>query len=762
MHATVLTTRHSRDGFQGEECLLIYDEQHLTGTMLGDDIREMFDSRPAIARIYLLAPFVPEVELRDHLHSSAVFERMSSYFRAIGGRLCLLTICDHQGGWATCEIPYFVDEQSNPQQEDLTVVHDELRNGWLFDLFDRYRGRVDALPGVHFAKSSKKHSSKFLRVSNVLLTSSSCAVIAFFTLGVVKGGQPRRIFVDTAPLMGVALAIQRIAIMHNVWTMYAPVTSFSSYGEIDSLPPTSGRDLVLVSASTSGGLVAELTSREFDPNFIATLFYLGAYGEQYQAGGVVCDLGFRQGRTFGYTPIESFQAENCPLCRDGYFVAELEGDQFQLERRANKFLAIKTAAQSKDARSLLEELARRKLIRAEPFQIRGHSSDFSVDIKSMLSKVENIRMRFIRALRRFLPLPLNFVVLVDIDEKCFKEVVQEAGLELAIASAKLISPEELSSCSKLDEGTGGALVIFGALSNFAAARNINAQLRIKVPKGCVAYVAAITIANSAEHLADLKMFLTYGENGRDTHSYDAARALMLPAASVGATSWEAELSLLQRLVEEGDTEPEITNRIDELLKSAGRTDELFWQGINAPLAIQNDFVYLSVDSTQGTVSQADVLATVANLLASVRMDNRGLTSPIQAGKEPIRWHQSVYGHVMLSPASFEDYNDSILHACFLRCATAAELNYANDEAASERVLNVVRAILQAWPTGGGDSLPEFLLALAMRRLTLTAEHMDVLKREANEVSLPAYLASISRTIWPSFPKRGKNKEGAGL
>lgn len=751
MYATFLTTRHSRDGFQGEECLLIYDEQQLTGTMLGDDIRELFDSRPAIARIYLLASFLTESELRDLLQASAVFKRMSSYFRAIGGRLCILTICEHQGVWATCEIPFYIDEHGKEQQENLSVIHDELRNGWLFDLFDRYRGRVDALPGVHFAKSSKRHSTKFLRTSNVLLTSSSCAVIAFFSLGVVKGVQPRRIFVDTAPLMGVALAIQRIAIVHNVWTMYAPVTSFSSYGGIDSLPPTSGRDLVIVSASTSGGLVAELVSREFDPKFIATIFYLGAPDSKAPNESVICDLGFRQGRTFGYTPISSYPADNCPLCQKGYFMAELEGDQFQLERRANKLLSIKTVSQSKDARGLLEELARQEVIYLEPFQIRGHSSDFSIDVESMLSKIPSIRTRFIRALRRFLPLPLNYVVLVDIDENCFRKIVSEAGLEPVIASAKLISPEDLSSCSKLDEGSGGALVVFGALSNFAAARNINAQLRIKVPKGCVAYVAAITIANSAEHIADLKMFLTYGENGRDTHSYDAARALMLPAASVGATAWEAELSLLQRLVEEGITEPKVLARLDELLNSAGRTSGLFWEGLSTPLAIQNDFVYLSVGTTQGTISQADVLATVANLMASVRMDNRGLTSPIQVGKEPIRWHQSVYGHVMLSPASFEDYNDAILHACFLRCATAPELNYANDEAASERVLNVIRAILQAWRAGGGDSLPEFLLAMATRRLTLTAEHMEILRREANEASLPSYLAAISRAIWPTFP-----------
>lgn len=750
MHATVLTTRYSRAGFQGEECLLAYDAQQLTSTMLGDDIREIFDSRPAIARIYLLAPFVKENDLQECLLSSAVFDRISNYFKAIGGRLCLLKICSTADKtWTTLETPYYVDDDGKTQPEHEVKFPTELRNGWLFDLFDRYRGRVDALPGVHFAKSSGRHSLKFLRVSNILLSSCSCAILGFFALSTIKGGQPRRIFVDTASLMGVALALQRIAIVHGVWTMHAPITSFSSYGGLNSLPPTSGRDVVLISASTSGGLVSKLTAKEFDSKFIVTLFYLGPVGENGHSHGVVCDLEFRHGRAFGYPLIESYEPETCPLCKRGYFLAELEGDQFQLEKRTNKLLTIKTVSQSKDARDLLEELARKNLIQVQPFKIRGQSSDFSVNVDLMLSEVDSIRKHFIRGLRRFMPLPLNYVVLVDIKEERFLKIAEEAGLQIAIKSAQIIAQEKLSMCKQLKEGSGGALVVFGSLSNFAIARNINAQLRIKVPKGCVAYIAAITIANSAEHLADLKMFLTYGENGRDTHSYDAARTLMLPAASIGMTSWEAELELLQQISEAGCSESEIQDRINTLYAESGKSDKLFLPGRKSPLAIQNDFVYMSVDSTKGVLSQADVFATVANLMASVRMDNRGLKSPIQTGKEPILWHQSIYGHVMLSPASFEDYNDAILHACFLRGATSAELNYANDENSSERVLNVICAILSAWETGGGDSLPEFLLSLALKRLTLTLEHMDILKKEVLKTSLPPYLVSISKVIWPS-------------
>jgi hypothetical protein len=747
MHAQRLTTRIKLNAFQGEACLLVYDEQQLTSTMLSDDVREIFDSRPGTTRIYILAPFVPEPQLREHLQSGTVFTRIGSYFNAIGGRLCLLGFSPSSDNKiAACEIPFFIDDAGHLQEEARKEVDDEYRNGWLFDLFDKYQGRIDAPVGVHFAKSSRRHSSKFLRVSNILLSSSACALIAYFTLGTLQCEQPRRIFVDTAPLLAVAFALQRIALTHNIWISHAPVTSFSSYGGLDKLPPSSGRDLILVSASTSGGLVSQLRSKEFSIGYIATLFYLNPVEPSSDLGAVICDLTFKQGRMFGYPPIESFPANDCPHCKSDCFLAELEGDQFQLEKRAIKQLTIKKKSQTEDARKTLEELARHNLVSFLPFRQRGRSSDFSIDADVMLRDVKSVRERFIRALRCHTPMPLTHIILVDLQEEIFNELVKEAGLNNCFDKASIVSYADLQNCTPLGPGEGGALVVFGTLSDFATARDINAQLRIKVPKGCVAYISGLTIASSSEHLADLKMFLTYGEHGRDTFKYDSASSLMLPLPAIGLSAWEAELSMLQQLKDNGEVAAEINARIDTLLDANSRTTGLFWPGHQGELTIQSDFVYLTVDVERGQLSQAEILATVSNLLVTARMDNRGLNAPSQIGREPIHWHQSVYGHVVLSPASFEDYNDAVLHAAFIRSATLAELNYATDERSSGRILSIVRASIQAWAAGGGDSLPEFFVALATHRIALTSEHTQAIKDAAQSAVLPSFLTSIADVI----------------
>lgn len=751
MYAQKLITRVTLDELDGaghelsgEACLLIYDEQELTSTMLGDDIRLIFESRPGMARIYIVAPFIPTGLVKDHLLNSAAFQRAGSYFSSIKGRLCLLNLVNANGKIVVNELPFFVDEHGAIKQDSEIQLSVETQCGWLFDLFDRYQGRVDAPQGVHFAKSSGRHSEKFLRVSNVLLSSSDCAIVAYFTLGSLDYFEPKRIFVDTASLLGVAFALQRISIAQDIWKLGASISSFSSYGGLEKLPAPSNRDLVLISASTSGGLVKNLIAKEFDSKQIATLFFLGGKGAKITDGAVVCNLTFHPGRFFGYPSIESHSSDNCLLCKKGYFLAELEGDQFQLEKRAVRYLTIKTLSQTKDARDTLEKLARKGVVSARIYAHREHSSDFVIDANLMLQSLEDVRSRFTRALRRYTPIPLNYVVLVNVLEEVVRKVISDANLEAIFERAKFVEYPSLSECEPIPQG--GALVIFGQLASFATARDINAQLRIKVPKGCVSYISAITIANSAEQLADLKMFLTYGELGRETFTFDSACSLMVPNADTSLTAWDLELALLQRIVEDGSDSPEIRKRVDSLQDSAVYTTELFWPGKDAGLKIQNDFVYLRVDSKAGNISQADVFVTVANLLATTRMNNRGLTAKVEFGKEPVHWHQSVYGHSLLNPASFEDYNDAVLHAAFLRAASTAELNYSNNEKASGRVMAVIGARIQGWKTGSGDSAPEFLLALATRRLALTPDHTRSIKALVLTCDVPEFFKILAKTL----------------
>ncbi|UIF89010.1 hypothetical protein [Cupriavidus sp. UYPR2.512] len=178
--------------------------------------------------------------------------------------------------------------------------------------------------------------------------------------------------------------------------------------------------------------------------------------------------------------------------------------------------------------------------------------------------------------------------------------------------------------------------------------------------------------------------------------------------------------------------------------AALRHDELFLSGLHCALHINHDFVYLKVDGDADAISQGDIFAVVSNLLACVRAGNKGLAVP--AAQEPVHFQRSIYGLVLLNPLNFENYNDAILRAALLRGARDTELHYVGNEQASARMFSVIRASVLGWPRGEGDALPEFLMAMATRRLRLSLVHAEELVRMVADADLPPYLKLIADKI----------------
>lgn len=209
MRALVLTTRFREGAFEGEACLLVYDAVTLSGSLIGDDVRDILDRRPNTPRIFVLAPFLSLSDVTDALKAGVAVQRAGAVPSA--GELAAVGMHVSAEGRADVFSRAYTLRNGMTVGGDERRLPDELRQGWLFDLFDTHRGRVDAPAGVHFGKASGKHCEKFLRTSSVLLSTAACAVIGFFALAATGVQEPRRIFVDTAPLLSVAFAMERVA-----------------------------------------------------------------------------------------------------------------------------------------------------------------------------------------------------------------------------------------------------------------------------------------------------------------------------------------------------------------------------------------------------------------------------------------------------------------------------------------------------------------------------------------------------------------------
>ena len=76
MRALALTTRYREDAFEGDACLLVYDEIEVSAAMVSSDVRDVLNARPNTWKIYVAAPFLEEEAV-----VTAVLERKCVYPR---------------------------------------------------------------------------------------------------------------------------------------------------------------------------------------------------------------------------------------------------------------------------------------------------------------------------------------------------------------------------------------------------------------------------------------------------------------------------------------------------------------------------------------------------------------------------------------------------------------------------------------------------------------------------------------------------------
>ena len=738
-----LSTRYRESQYDGEACLLVYDVDSFDDALVAGDVKQVFEQRAGTANIFIAAPFLSNRSLREALKTGVAVQRAAAYMSAKSGRVYLLEVAvatDTRAVSITTSMLQWDATTEQIQFEASKPIDPLLREGWLFNLFDSNEGLVIAPPGVHFRKSSNKHTDKFLRAANTLTSSSACGLLAMFALAALAPRSPKRILVDTAPLLSLAYAMMRVAKVHSIWEVDVPARSFSSYDGQSKMRRLSVNDVILISATTSGSLAESLKAQQANADSIVTLFFLRARGA-VRPPNVLCDLTVTAERGFGYQPVENYPAVGCSLCSSDFILAELEGDQFLLQQRQHRLLKFVRTTQADDARSTLTELYRVKAIETVIRPDATRPSSIEVNEACLLS-CQRIRKDLIRNLRRYTPQPLGLVVLVRITESQLSSLILDAGIGAAVAGATIIDWADLASHAMLSDGKG-VLVVFGCLSSHTLARQINASMRSKVNNGNVAYVSALTLAETPEQYLDLKMFLGFGERGSDTFTYRDARKLALPVRSFDKNPWAEELDLLNALADQGISELEDRRQMlsTEVTARAG----IFWPGINGPLAIQRDFVYLDTEFDIRDISQADVFAVVSNLFAAARSGSNDLSKRPQ-GVDAVPLSQSVYGHILLTPEAFVTFNDSILKASLLRAARKSDLMYEVDAGYSKRMLEILLAELEGWPAGTGDALPEMITALATNRLRLCPADRAAIRTRALASYLPPHITALAQSI----------------
>jgi hypothetical protein len=191
-----LNTRYRERQFEADARVIVFDGHRVTSPKIADEVRDLIARRPLTRNIYIAAPFISGNELERLLREGVAAVRADAGLGEADLRLWMLDLLERDGR-LNIEVQDFAPTETagrpgGAPSGTWKPIEPELVEGWLFDLFDISGALVDAPPGVHFAKSSGKHSRQFLRASSTLLSTAACGFIAMAALAKVQHLQPRR------------------------------------------------------------------------------------------------------------------------------------------------------------------------------------------------------------------------------------------------------------------------------------------------------------------------------------------------------------------------------------------------------------------------------------------------------------------------------------------------------------------------------------------------------------------------------------------
>ena len=577
----------------------------------------------------------------------------------------------------------------------------------MLEIFRSRKGVITSSPSYHFSKPSGHHCDKFVRASNLLVSTTEVSFLALSLLPYLKSDL-KRIYIDTSSIAFLVATALRLS-TEEIRDAEIPIDSFESYTAVKENYDfvENNRSLVVISATTSGSLAKELlTNHSFVTEQVITFLYTRLLCKQVgllDISPVVPD------------GITSTPEVGCRFCKNGSRVIRISGDQFIPETPRNELLVIKKTDFSSKRESLFREFAVKNVLQWNRKPPHGDAAveHFYIDVAKVLA-TDNSEFSddLDRATNRFLSRHVNTVIPIDkggSDGMAKKIVGDHNGINL-------IPFSDLKAHNL--EGVKSVLVVAGAITSGRRLLTVSRKLREIGSDSTITYLIGFSKIPTSAAFAQLKKDLEMGG-----HDVVVLRHFPMPRIKEHIrTSWNAEEDFLK---EHSGEDPLATSSLDlpEVLSSrlknlrgvAPDPDKLFLLDPKGEtLQLRKKFAFwsdLGISDSVDKSSQSDVYWTIQSILHDLRSmkEDKGLAT--------------IYHTTLISPVCFDRYNDGVIQACILRSALPVELNYSIDEGYSRQMADVICSILRGWNTEQGKASLEVLLALACGRLTLKEKHV---------------------------------------
>lgn len=626
------------------------------------------------------------------------------------------------------------------------------------NFFLNHEGLVESIgDSQHYVFPSGKHSQRFLRTANVLLYSCE---ITFLALGLLKqfGKKDYRyIYCDTSSINSVALSIINLRnrfVDLNKQINY-PINSFKSYeGLYDEQFQLKPNSLVLISASTSGGIIEYIINKQaaISKEDIIILFYLeNKNPSKVTKEQVICNLTKSENNPNGVDPYETYAEENCDLCNNGSFPIEVSGDVFLLEKpKINSILIngsdIALQTSSKFINQFISNKKEESVLKVnykDSDQVSSKKYEVYIDYAKIINNFGNDRFKDHKEkldahIDQFVPSNLQYIIyLNDGSSKLLAEYILNKIKSNYKKSKipKIFSQNNFTSI--IQKPSGSILIVSSCISNGKNLLYLNRALRDNNLR--IVFFVGINRISNTESMKFLKTNLKYGAYGPENSTFIEVESISCSNLSE-SNSWQVELNFIQKYIKDIDDQillnflqvREKSFLISDSNEIKGMSNNLFLPNMFLPsedsmLKIRRNSAFFDRRDYAEHASQSDVFFSIAYVVNRLR--NSSSQSHILK--------QSSFVRNLLAPANFNRFNDGIIQASLIRCARNEEMNYAVDTSLSKEMKEILITIFKYRDQPQGEALLEFLYALSIGKLTLKKddlkEILEQLDNETNEI-----------------------------
>jgi hypothetical protein len=635
---------------------------------------------------------------------------------------------------------YGRDGEAHPDRDERLS---RILDAGLLHIFRTRQGFLEAGPYFHYISPSGRHTSKFMRIGNLLLRGVETEFIALGLLRYVPL-DTRHIYTDTATINPIAYALADLR--RRMDTKSPPITidSFSCWSPSETFAwADQTRSVSLISASTSGTLKNEVMRQtEVPEERIITIFY---GGESKPTGPVLCDLPRTHGASDAEQPPDNYDSEaKCKFCREKIAAVQISGDQFLPARPVVNDVLIRARHAPDWFSSALPALVGKEIItcqRGDPDPKRGtHAIAF--DLEPLLQDESQFRRRVDRVLQTLVPAGLGFIVHGE-DESSTALARRIAVLYAEHVGAALPDTAVIPADALRDDGSSPiphdcaktVLIVAGSTVSGRYLLRISQSMRTVCPSAPLAYLAALSRLSDRQRWSQLRSNLAYGEFP-DQHPVHAAYVIELPDQTDPPDSWPSEEVLLSELGERDDLPEDQLAAVRErlaLLTSASAPEGRGLDGdaflpsavSGEPLRLSKGFAFFGRDehALWKHASHADVYFTMTAVLHGLRLRSTDGDS----------LRQFEHSRRVIGPENFARFTDGVVQAALLRAAKRQEINYEADDRLSSQMTDILLYFARRPTAQESEGLPEFLLAVACGRMTLVDNDLRQLAKAIGDL-----------------------------